>query len=159
VKALVAGGGVSCDPEPAGWAGFLLFGSVPEPYTIYQEIRAVPAGTTLWIDARGPGKPEPYFSIAEAFDAAECDSHGRGSGARDEVAAALRESGRQHLVADVPVGVFLSAGVDSGSLVGLMRDVGQQDIRSITLAYEENRGTPQDEAPLAEQVAAHYGSR
>src|SRR5262249_11669323 len=54
VKALVAAGGVSLDPEPAGWAGFLLFGSVPEPYTTYQDIRALPAGSTLWFDATGP---------------------------------------------------------------------------------------------------------
>src|SRR5712691_11523298 len=61
VKALVAGGRVSRDPEPAGWAGFLLFGSVPEPYTIYQEIRAVPAGSTMWVNAQGPSQPTRYF--------------------------------------------------------------------------------------------------
>jgi len=55
--------------------------------------------------------------------------------------------------------VFLSAGVDSGALLGLMRDAGAHDIRAITLAFEEFRGTTEDEAPLAARVAEHYGAR
>ena len=66
---------------------------------------------------------------------------------------------RHHLVADVPVGAFLSAGIDSGALVGLMRDAGQQDIQTVTLAFDEFRGRPEDEAPLAEEVARLYGTR
>ena len=53
VKALLAPGSVSRDPDPAGWAGFYLFGSVPEPYTTYRAIRAVPAGATVLIDRLG----------------------------------------------------------------------------------------------------------
>ena len=60
VKALLAGGGVSKDPEPAGLVGFHLFGSVPEPFTLYREIRALPAGHSQWIDAAGPREPKPY---------------------------------------------------------------------------------------------------
>src|SRR5262249_11915788 len=72
---------------------------------------------------------------------------------------ALIDSVRHHLVADVPVGAFLSSGIDSGALVGLMRDAGQQDIQTVTLAFEEFRGSAEDEAPLAEQIAARYGTR
>ena len=64
VKALLAGGGVSKDPEPAGLVGFHLFGSVPEPFTLYREIRALPAGHSQWIDAAGPREPTPFASIA-----------------------------------------------------------------------------------------------
>ena len=71
---------------------------------------------------------------------------------------ALADSVRNHLVSDVPVGAFLSAGVDSGALVGLMRDAGQSDIRTVTLAFEEFRGSGADEAPLADLVARHYGT-
>jgi asparagine synthase (glutamine-hydrolysing) len=159
VKALVAGGGVSLDPEPAGWAGFLLLGSVPEPHTIYQEIRSLPAGATLWIDARGLDEPQHYFSISEAFVAAERQVPVRQEDLHARACAALLDSVRHHLVADVPVGVFLSAGIDSGALLGLMRDSGQQDIHSITLTYEDYRDRREDEAPLASTVAAHYGSR
>jgi asparagine synthase (glutamine-hydrolysing) len=66
---------------------------------------------------------------------------------------------RAHLLADVEVGAFLSAGIDSGALLGLMRDVGQRHIRAITLAFEEFRGTEEDEAPLAALVAQRYGAR
>jgi asparagine synthase (glutamine-hydrolysing) len=159
VKALIAGGSVSRDPEPAGWAGFLMFGSVPEPYTIYQEVRALPAGTTLWVDARGPGEPRPYFSIPQVFKAGEGQGLASRRDVEDHLRAALRDSVRQHLVADVPVGLFLSAGIDSGALLGLMRDAGRAEIPSITLTYEECRGTPRDEAPLAKAVAAQYGSQ
>jgi asparagine synthase (glutamine-hydrolysing) len=159
VKALLVGGKVSREPDPAGWVGFYLFGSVPEPYTIHRAIRAVPAGATLWIDKRGPAIPQRYFSIAAAYHAAEEQPlRLRADEVRMHVREALRHSVRHHLVADVPVGAFLSAGVDSGALVGLMRDVGHQQIRTITLAFDEFRGTPDDESVLAGQVAARYGT-
>lgn len=159
VKALLAGGRVSGDPEPAGWAGFLLFGSVPEPYTIYQDVRAVPAGTMLWIDRLGAGKPQPYFSISEAFRLAEDRAAESQGDLHEQFRAALRDSVRHHLVADVPVGLFLSAGIDSGALLGLMRDAGQNDVQCITLAYEDHRNGPADESSLANIVALRYGAR
>ncbi len=71
VKALLAGGRVSRDPEPAGIAGFHLFGSVPEPFTLYRDIRALPAGHTQRIDMAGPREPEPFADLA-AILAARC---------------------------------------------------------------------------------------
>ena len=71
VKALLAGQKVSRNPEPAGWVGFCLFGSVPEPFTTYQEIRALPAGSTLWVDRVGTREVKQYFSIADAYCRAE----------------------------------------------------------------------------------------
>jgi asparagine synthase (glutamine-hydrolysing) len=62
------------------------------------------------------------------------------------------------MIADVPVGAFLSAGIDSGTLVGLVRDAGIEDLRTVTLAFEEFHGRHDDEAPLAEEVARHYGT-
>src|SRR5262249_426135 len=59
----------------------------------------------------------------------------------------------------VEVGTFLSAGVDSGALLGLMRDAGQREVRAITLAFEEFRGTAEDEAPLAGHVAERFGAQ
>ena len=73
VKALIAGGKVSKDPEPAGWVGFHIFGSVPEPFTIYREIRTLPAGSTVWVDSHGASEPARYFSIAEVYTRAEGD--------------------------------------------------------------------------------------
>ena len=77
----------------------------------------------------------------------------------ERVRAAVLDSVRAHLLADVEVGIFLSAGVDSGALLGLMRDAGQQEIRAITLAFEEFSGTAEDEAPLAAQIAERYGAK
>ena len=157
VKALVAGRRTGLDPDPAGWAGFFLFGNVPEPYTIYRDIRAVPAGATLWIDRRGLREPERYFSIPQVF--AEAERSAARPDAQSRIRAALIDSVRHHLVADVPVGLFLSSGVDSGALLGLMRDAGHDDVHAITLRYEEFRGRHDDEAPLAGMVARHYGAR
>jgi asparagine synthase (glutamine-hydrolysing) len=159
VKALVAGRRAGLDPDPAGWAGFFLFGNVPEPYTIYRDIRALAAGSTVWIDSRGVAEPKPYFSFAKLFAAAESSPPKSPQDAQARLRAALRDSVRHHLVADVPVGVFLSAGVDSGALLGLMRDLGQRDIAAITLGYEEFRDRHENEAPLAAAVARHYGAQ
>src|SRR5580698_10340585 len=66
-KALLAGGAVSRDPDPAGIVGFHLLGSVPEPFTIWQGIRAVPAGATMIVDATGPHAPRQYYSVARSL--------------------------------------------------------------------------------------------
>jgi len=159
VKALFAGGKVDRDPDPAGWAGFFLFGSVPEPYTIHRAVRAVEAGTTLWIDRCGPARPARYFAVSRPLIAADKPARRPAADAGSRVRAALLDSVRHHLVADVPVGLFLSSGIDSGALLGLMRDAGQRDVEAITLRYDEFRGGDDDEAPLAALTARHYGAR
>src|SRR5436190_1000113 len=116
VKALLAGGGVGLDPEPAGQVGFYLFGSVPEPFTTYRAIRTLPAGATLLVDRIGAQEPRRYYSVAQIYRDAEGAARSRGAVGEAEVQAevrvALLDSVRHHLVADVPVGAFLSAGID-----------------------------------------------
>src|SRR5262245_35155604 len=160
VKALLVGGKVSRNREPAGWFGFCLFGSVPEPFTTYQEIRALPAGSTLWVDRVGTRETKQYFSVADAY----CRAEGLTAPADPQelqfvIRQALLHSVRPPPVAAVPVGAFLSSGIDSGALIGLMRDVGQEDIQTVTLAFDEFRGRDEDEAPLAAEVATRYGTR
>ena len=157
VKALLAGGEVSRDPEPAGVVGFHLFGSVPEPFTLYREIRSLPAGHTQLVDAAGPREPKPFANLAEVLAKAASNSASAGE-IPERVRRGVLDSVRAHLLADVEVGIFLSAGVDSGALLGEMRDAGQSKIRAITLAFDEFRGTPEDEAPLAAQVCERYGA-
>ena len=120
----------------------------------------MPAGSTIWVDRVGPHEAKQYFSLAEAYSRAEAAS-APASNPEIQLRAqeALLDSVRHHLVADVPVSAFLSSGVDSGALVGLMRDAGQQDIQTVTLAFEEFRGRHEDEAPLAAEIAARYGTR
>jgi len=158
VKALLAGGRISHDAEPAGIAGFHLFGSVPEPFTLYRDIRALPAGHTQRVDAGGARQPVPFTKLAAIL--AEGAAHPAPvAELRERLRAAALDSVRAHLLADVEVGIFLSAGVDSGALLGLMRDAGQHATRAITLGFEEFCGTAEDEPPLAAQVAERYGAR
>jgi len=154
VKGLLAGGAVSRDPEPAGVVGFHLFGNIPEPFTLYREIRALPAGHFQWVDGAGPRDPQAYATLATIFTNATQAQFAIED--REVMRTALLDSVRAHMVADVEVGIFLSAGVDSGSLLGLMRDAGHRGVRAITLAFDEFRGTPDDEAPLAQTIAARY---
>jgi asparagine synthase (glutamine-hydrolysing) len=166
VKALMAGRGVSTDPDPAGWVGFYLFGSVPEPFTTYRQVRGLPAGSFVLVDQRGLRMPIQYYSIAKTYSQAQrrpLSSAAVKEKNKEENKALVREalldSVRHHLVADVPVGAFLSAGVDSGALVGLMREAGQPDVQTVTLAFDEFRGTPNDETPEATAVAKYYATR
>lgn len=164
VKALL-GGKVSREESLAGLAGFYLLGSVPEPHTRYRAIRALEAGTCQWFDARGAGPVRRHFSVAAVLARAG-EAVGRGSIATPvddaalgrEVALALADSVQHHLVADVPVGAFLSAGIDSAALVALMRDAGSQEIRTLTLGFDALHGTTADEVPLAEATARRYGT-
>lgn len=155
VKALLAGGQVSRDPEPAGLVGFHLFGSVPEPFTLYREIRALPAGHTQWIDRTGPREPKQFANLAAVF-AVGADHPMPKNELQQRLRNAALSSVNAHLLADVEVGVFLSAGIDSGALLGLMRDAGQKKIRAITLGFDEFSGNAEDEVPLAAEVARHY---
>ena len=157
VKALLAGGQVSRDPEPAGLVGFHLFGHVPEPFTLYREIRALPAGCTQWVDAAGPREPVSYVSLSGIL-AAGARSAASAREIAERIRTAVLDSVRAHMVADVEVGAFLSAGIDSGALLGLMRDAGQGRLRAITLGFDQFRGTAEDEAPLAAEVATVYGA-
>jgi asparagine synthase (glutamine-hydrolysing) len=157
VKALLASGAISREPEPAGIVGFEIFGSVPEPWTTYKAIKSLPAGTYAEVSTEGIGAPKSFFSIATTYAEAE-----NATSDSAELQALFRstvlDSVRHHLVSDVPIGAFLSSGVDSGALVGLMRDAGQNDIRTITLSFNSFAGKPEDEAPLARIIANKYGT-
>jgi asparagine synthase (glutamine-hydrolysing) len=159
IKALLAGGRVGRARDLAGVAGFWLMGSVPEPHTIFESIRAVEAGTSLFIDERGIHDVRRHYSIAATLL----------RGAHDVAAARLvhpptllrelvTDSLRHHLVSDVPVGAFLSSGIDSSALVALATEANGQPLRTVTLRFEEFLGRESDEAPLAERFARQLGS-
>ncbi|PYQ62495.1 MAG: asparagine synthase (glutamine-hydrolyzing) [Acidobacteria bacterium] len=150
VRALIASGHVSKQFDPAGAAGFFLRGTIPEPFTMYRSIRAVPAGSYCFVDANGASEPVQYFSIAQTL-------HDAADNADISVHDAVLESVKYHMVADVPVGAFLSAGIDSTSIVALARESGATDLQTMTLRFAEYRGRVNDEAPLAARVAQQYG--
>lgn len=160
VKPLLAGSGVDTRPEPAGHVGFFLWGSVPEPFTLYHGIRALPAGCSLWIDKDGPHKVLQFSSIgqiiagAELASSREIETRGLSATLRE----ALLDTVRCHLLADVEVGLFLSAGLDSVTLLALATEL-EGAIRTITLGFGEYSGTADDEVVFAEHAAARYGAR
>ncbi|HXH29507.1 MAG TPA: asparagine synthase (glutamine-hydrolyzing) [Bacteriovoracaceae bacterium] len=159
VKALLKGGRVDTSPESAGHVGFFLWGSVPEPYTLYKGVRALPAGSYMWVNNAGAHQPVRFFKISDEFSrakepATEISQHER----RERLHTALKDSVEHHMVADVPVGVFLSSGLDSTTITALATEAGQSDLRTITLGFHEYRGTENDETPLAALIADHYGT-
>ena len=160
VKSLLAGGAVSRAIDPAGAAGFFLTGSVPEPFTIRRDVRLVEAGTAFFVDGeRGRGETTTHFSIASVFR--------RGGAQRGVIGLTepeiafqerLEESVIHHLHADVPVGLFLSAGIDSSALAAIAATHTTDRLRTFTLAFDEFRGAAGDESPLAERFAHQIGA-
>jgi asparagine synthase (glutamine-hydrolysing) len=156
VKALLAGGNVSSARDPAGIVGFLLRGHVPEPFTIYESIRELPAGSSMIVTTEEASAPRSYFSIATVLRDAVNENRRFSADERAAVIAeGVRESVRYHLVSDVPVGAFLSAGRDSGTIVALAAE--SRPLPTVTLSFDAHLGTQKDEAPMAALVARHYG--
>ncbi|HEX9462821.1 MAG TPA: asparagine synthase C-terminal domain-containing protein, partial [Alphaproteobacteria bacterium] len=129
-----------------------------DPYTLYRGIRALPAGTTQWIGSQGVRAPQPYWNLTETLAAAPAPPEGAGA-RRDALRAALLDSLRHHFVADVPVGVFLSAGLDSTTLAALAAEDGADNLITLTLGFREFEGGTNDETRLAELVAKQRGTR
>jgi asparagine synthase (glutamine-hydrolysing) len=144
VKALVGGGAVPTKQDPAALCGFLLWGSVPEPWTIYESVKAVPAGHYMWMSAEDRGKAQPLPSVRhESVPFTD----------------AIEGSLVAHLVADVPVAVFLSAGLDSSLVAALATRHLPEPPATMTLRFREFEGTEADEGPLAAETARALGTR
>ena len=155
VKALL-NGTVDTAPEPAGHVGFFLWGSVPSPYTLYRGIRSLPAGHCLRVSAAGVAVNE-WTSVRSIIQqSARQPVHGSRIDALREIAASIERSVSAHMVADVPVGVFLSSGLDSSMLASSARKNGAS-VQAVTLGFKEFAGSDKDEVPLAQQVAAALG--
>jgi asparagine synthase (glutamine-hydrolysing) len=155
VRALLDTGLPSREPDAVGQAGFWMTGSVPEPHTWFRDIHALPAGSYAVI------APDRSIRMRVFADLAPYWHSPADARSDDEVAecvrTALRDSVSAHLVSDVPVAVFLSGGIDSGSVAGLMIDAGATDLPGVTLAFDEFAGRPEDEVPAAREVASRYG--
>jgi asparagine synthase (glutamine-hydrolysing) len=158
VKALFCGGEISSEKNVAAEAGFLLTGSVMEPNTLYREINCIPAGHLMWIDSSGPAQSRPFTDITRLFrDPNSATEHlpNRSSIVSD----ALKDSIAHHLVADVPVGTYLSAGIDSGTITSIAAELLDTKLEAVTLGFEEYRDSAQDETVLAAAIASSIGVR
>jgi asparagine synthase (glutamine-hydrolysing) len=162
VKALLAGGGVSdVRPSAAGRTGFCLWGHVPEPYTLYSGIRMLPAGTSVWVHEGRLGRLKRYFDLTSTIMQGEAgrEESRNVDESLYELRNALSDSARSHLVSDVPVGVFLSAGVDSSAIASLVRELVPTDsVRTLTVSSDEYEGGVHDESAMAARLAHMIGT-
>ena len=139
--------------EAAALTGFYLWGHVPEPFSWWAGIRMLPAGHVQRIRAgQAPIAPKAFGRVEDAYLSRPAQPLARG-----ELRRLMLDCVRDHMVSDVPVGVFLSAGIDSNVIAALAAELGTQ-LRTVTLAFDEYAGTRNDEAPLAEAAAKVLGS-
>ncbi len=135
---------------------FLRLSYVPAPATIYEGVKKLPPGTILI--AREGAEPElrAFWSLE---DVAREGLAARFAGSEDEAVGALDallgDAVRRRMISDVPLGAFLSGGIDSSTVVALMQAKNPRKVRSFSIGFREQG---YDEAPYAKAVAAHLGT-
>lgn len=152
VKALMESGLVPSERDRRALTGFLMTGTVPQPLTIVKAVKCLPPGH--WAEWReGELKLHRYWDLelppATSGDPADAESLG----------PLLEDLVRRHLISDVPVGVFLSGGVDSAGLVAIASRVRKQDAHSLTtltVVFDEQQFS---EASPAAEIAKKFGTR
>ena len=148
VRALLASELVPRRLSPAALRGYLLFGAVPEPLTLIADVQALPAGHHLfWRD--GKHRRTQYWNVL--FDPQPVTPEV----ATQTVRQALEESIDRHFVSDVPVGVFLSGGIDSTSIVALASKRHDAGLRTFCISFDDPEF---DEGEIARRTAAHFGT-
>jgi asparagine synthase (glutamine-hydrolysing) len=140
---------------------FMRYNYVPAPHSIYKGIRKQIPGTILTLNvtklAAGAAPVETvYWSAEETAERGIADSFkGSDAEAVEELDALLRDAVKRQMVADVPVGAFLSGGIDSSTVVALMQAVGARPVKTFTIGFGE---TEYNEAADAKRVASHLGT-
>lgn len=129
---------------------------VPEPRTIYQGVRKLMPGTWLRIDRDNcgiDGKPVSYWSAADlAVDAMQARPAVEPDAAVDELDELLRDTIRDKMISDVPLGAFLSGGIDSSTVVALMQAESTNKVKTFSIGFHEGE---YNEADHAKRVAEH----
>ncbi len=158
LKALRAHPGFDAEISRGALALYLRHGCVPAPYSIYRGISKLPPGTTLRVrnDAVREEIPAPYWSLKEVAERGASEPfRGSENEAVDQLETLLRDAVRIRMLADVPLGAFLSGGVDSSSVVALMQAQSARPVKSFSIGLCE---AEYDEAKYAAAVARHLGT-
>lgn len=136
---------------------YMIHGYIPAPYSIYEGIFKLEPGKLLWTKA-----PYREFTIGTWWSMAEAARYGQEhlfAGTRqeasEELERLLKNAVAGQMVADVPLGAFLSAGIDSSTIVSLMQSMSDRKVRTFTIGMEDQQF---DEAGIAKQIAAHLGT-
>jgi len=155
VRALMASGCIAPRVAADSLEAFLLFGSVAEPSTIVEGVFSLPPGHSITLQADAPStalRPKRYWDFSEAALQRDSAQSKNFTGAAKQLRSLLEETVRDHLIADVPLGVFLSSGLDSTALVALASRC-QSDLRTFTVVFPEQRFS---EAKISRETAEHF---
>jgi asparagine synthase (glutamine-hydrolysing) len=157
VPALLATGGVDTTLDPVGLHHHLtLHAVVPAPHTILRGVRKVAPGTTLVFRPDGASSPRRYWDL-RAERPVEPLTEDEWVGATH--AALTRAVERRLRIADVPVGVLLSGGLDSSLLVGLLAEAGVSDLQTFSIGFEDAPEEEGSEFRYSDQVVERFGTR
>ena len=157
----------SLDPEAA--AAFFRLGCIPAPLCIHGGLQQLPPGQLVAIAAGPDGQPpavlpvpQPWWDVESAAASAGAEGpYASDAEALEALEAALCQSVAEQAIADVPLGAFLSGGIDSSLITALLQAASPRPVRSFTIAFPDAGGGDEagfDEAPYARAVAAHLGT-
>ena len=157
LPALLAGGGVDTSIDPVALHHYLTFHSVvPAPHTILQGVRKLPPATTLAIEPDGARTQSVYWE--PDFTRHDGDAAMSEADWEQAVLDRLRQAVQWRLVADVPVGVLLSGGVDSSLVVGLLAEAGQRGLKTFSIGFESVGDVAGDEFQYSDLVAERFAT-
>ena len=136
---------------------YFVHGYIPAPYSIYENVCKLQPGCILRIKAPFTSpKIIPYWSVKEVAKSGQENLYkGAFDDASHELEARLKDAIKDQMVADVPVGAFLSSGIDSTTIVSLMQSLNNKPIRTFTIGVEDEK---YNEANVAKEIAAHLGT-
>jgi asparagine synthase (glutamine-hydrolysing) len=158
LPALVAGGDVDTSIDPVGLHHYMTFHAVvPPPHTILKGVKKFPPATIRVIEPDGTSRERVYWE--PQLTRRPEDAGLTFEDWSERLLDSLREAVKRRMVADVPVGVLLSGGVDSSLIVGLLAELGQKDLMTFSVGFEEAHGEKGDEFIYSDLIAKHYGTR
>jgi asparagine synthase (glutamine-hydrolysing) len=157
LPALLAGGGVDTTVDPVALHHYLTFHSiVPPPRTILRGVSKLPPATMLVVEPDGRRHQREYWRPDFVRNPERAGWSDRDW--EDAVLAALRVAVRRRLVADVPVGVLLSGGLDSSLVVGLLAEEGQHGLATFSIGFEAAGGEEGDEFKYSDVIAREFAT-
>jgi asparagine synthase (glutamine-hydrolysing) len=152
LPALLAGGGVSTDIDLVALHHYLTFHSVvPPPRTIFSSVRKLPPATVRTLHADGTTDDLTYWRPSFTRHLSRADWS-------EAVLAGLRTAVDRRMVADVPVGVLLSGGLDSSFIVALLAEAGQRDLKTFSIGFTAAGGESGDEFAYSDLIAERFGT-
>lgn len=135
---------------------YMRYSYIPAPRSIYEGIFKLEPGHALITNGHDDRKPEAYWSLTDLVAAGQADSlHDDDEILTDQLEECLRKAIKQRMIADVPLGAFLSGGIDSSAVVALMQAQASGPVKTFTIGFEE---ALYNEAPFARAVAEHLGT-